>query len=155
MKSLRLKRVSVGPNKFNNYCYIIMSGDTTGMSGIVERDGVKMLFSFSRVGDLSRPFNAQLDERKVGDKKYFNIIDTTTDTIGSIAHLANTAKRFGIGAGAVDAEAARLLFAGLNTQSKAQSQAMAEQPVVEETVVNEPVVTTTVPAATVDTTQPE
>lgn len=131
MKTLKLKRVSAIANQFNNYCYVILEGDTTGISGIVERDGVKMLFSFSRVGSLSKGFTAQLDERKVGDKTFLNLVDTASDAIGEVAHIAATAKRAGIGASAVDAEAARVLFGNLG-KGKAQSQAGQEQPVVTE-----------------------
>lgn len=141
MKKLRLKRISMLANKFGNYCYVVLSGNTEGISGITIKDGVKMLWSFARLGAIHTPFNAQLTERKVGDKTFLNLVDDTADAVGSVAYMAQLAKRAGIGEGAVDMEAAKLLFAGLNTkQPNTQSQAVAvEQPVEEVSAATTPV----------------
>jgi hypothetical protein len=148
---LSLKRVSQLPNANRQFCYHIVSGDTTGISGVVTRDdGQRMFWSFTRMGVLNKPFNANVDLREATDRggtkgKYLNLADTVADGIGGIAYTAGIAERAGLDRTAVHAEAAKKIFGGSNEVTNANP---VNQPASAE--VTEPAATEPVTGATAE-----
>lgn len=144
---LGLKRVSQLPNANRQFCYQIVSGDTTGVAGVVTReDGQRLFWSFTRRGELNKLFNFTGETRtatgKGGKGEYIQLTDTVGDTIGEVGYIASIAERAGLDRTSVHNEAARKIFGNnevtkatpVNQPSTTVQPAVIEQPATEEGV---------------------
>ena len=136
---LGLKRVSQLPNANRQFCYHIVSGNTTGIAGVVTRDDEQRMFwSFTRKGTLNKEFNVTVDTRKVGDKNYINLTDNSAESIGEVGYMAGIAERAGLDRTAVHTAAANRIFSNEVTKATPINQpTTTEQPAKEEQPVEE------------------
>lgn len=133
---LGLKRVSQLPNGNRQFCYHIVSGDTTGVAGIVTTDaGQRMFWSFTRKGELNKSFNENIETRtavgKNGPGEYINLVDSSLDVVGGAVYQGDTLKKLGVSAGIVDQAIVNKVF---NTNEVTKATPSIQQPSTQPTV---------------------
>lgn len=98
MKKISIARSSSLPNKLGSFAYRVLTPITPemGLSGVYPTtDGVSLIYSRVRVGELNKPFTCDCRINTVEGKKYINLIDASAEAAGQFGQMFSQATQAG------------------------------------------------------------